>query len=347
MEAEADGYKFTFDLNEDAENVTIQFVNEGEVIGSYDAGAKSKGSNTVSVPASAIPYGKDMNWQIKALAADVYRPVRISDDSDIFKFFNSFGVAIDNNPQSDYFGRIYVTNGKAGAASGRTTGSGLYILDPQLTDITGQGNTAYAGGVDWYGTSSPYRVSVAPDGRVFITDYSDAHSGIWIMDPANPSGDFIELFAGCTRDSSGLATNSEGVDAVASYNVYRNDVLLTTQSETTYTDTDLAEGTTYVYAVSAVYGNYETEKATKTVSTVSGIDEAKQALTVYPNPTDGIVNIEMTEEIESIQVYDMNGRLVLSRNNLSGNHEVIDLSDCKPGNYMLRVNNMTYRIIRK
>ena len=676
MEAEADGYKFTFDLNEDAENVTIQFVNEGEVIGSYDAGAKSKGSNTVSVPASAIPYGKDMNWQIKALAADVYRPVRISDNSDIFKFWNSFGVAIDNNPQSDYFGRIYVTNGKAGAASGRTTGSGLYILDPQLTDITGQGNTAYAGGVDWYGTSSPYRVSVAPDGRVFITDYSDAHSGIWIMDPANPSGDFIELFAGCTRASSGLATNSEGVDvhgsisscyilgegentvlytadedmvvnggvgknvlqynigtatnwtevpsavvydrsqhlllintniniapdgrggwwftqyratetkaepclvhfngtavdfhtgndlligngrnaglavspdgtrlattgpseiyiwdvtyneagvpsikkvhtisgssfglgassndvafdwagnvyyvsnsserlsvialpkaensaitpgkadqtitkefnatvrnlsaesdfntvtltweapeaaeeglsynvyngdtflgntseltyevgdldngtytfavavvlntseaakvttnvtvamscgpvtnldarlennnmvilswgapegvdAVASYNVYRNDVLLTTQSETTYTDTDLAEGTTYVYAVSAVYGNYETEKATKTVSTVSGIDEAKQALTVYPNPTDGIVNIEMAEEIESIQVYDMNGRLVLSRNNLSGNHEVIDLSDCKPGNYMLRVNNMTYRVIRK
>lgn len=31
------------------------------------------------------------------------------------------------------------------------------------------------------------------------------------MDPANPSGDFTELFAGCTRASSGLATNSEGV----------------------------------------------------------------------------------------------------------------------------------------
>lgn len=676
MEAVTDGYEFSFDLNEVAEQVTIEFVKEGEVLGSYEAGAKSKGANTVTVPESAIPYGEQMNWQIKAKGADVYRPTRISDDSDIFKFWNSFGVAIDNNPQSNYFGRVYVTNGKAGTASGRATGSGIYVLDPQLTDVTGQGNTAYDGGVDWYGTSSPYRVSVAPDGRVFIADYSDVHSGIWIMDPANPSGDFTELFAGCTRASSGLATNSEGVavhgsisscyivgegentvlytadedmvvnggtgknilqynigtatnwtqapsavlydrsqhlllintniniapdgrggwwftqyratetkaepclvhfngtavdfhsgtdlligngrnaglavspdgsrlattgpsaiyiwdvtyneagvpsitrahtisgssfglgassndvafdwagnvyyvsnsserlsvialpkaensavtpgkasqtitraftaavsdleaavdfnrvtlswtapealegisfniyqgdellgntaessyvvenlnngtytfevavvsgdyeaervtvsatvamscgpvtnlsatlegnntvvlaweapegvEAAARYNVYRDDQLLETIEETTYTDTGLEAGKTYRYAVTAVYGDYETEPATETVSTViTGIEQTEQALTVYPNPTDGLVNIELAEPIQTIQVYDMNGRLVLRRDHLSTMRETIDLSDCKPGNYLLKVNSFTYRVIRK
>ena len=43
----------------------------------------------------------------------------------------------------------------------------------------------------------------------------------------------------------------------------------------------------------------------------------------------------------------MNGRLVLRRDHLSTMCETIDLSDCKPGNYLLKVNSFTYRVIRK
>ncbi|MCR8910564.1 T9SS type A sorting domain-containing protein [Barnesiella sp. ET7] len=140
----------------------------------------------------------------------------------------------------------------------------------------------------------------------------------------------------------------EGVEAAARYNVYRDDQLLETVEETTYTDTGLEAGKTYRYAVTAVYGDYETEPATETVSTViTGIEQTEQALTVYPNPTDGLVNIELAEPIQTIQVYDMNGRLVLRRDHLSAMRETIDLSDCKPGNYLLKVNSFTYRVIRK
>ena len=140
----------------------------------------------------------------------------------------------------------------------------------------------------------------------------------------------------------------EGVEAAARYNVYRDDQLLETVEETTYTDTGLEAGKTYRYAVTAVYGDYETEPATETVSTVvTGIEQTEQALTVYPNPTDGLVNIELAEPIQTIQVYDMNGRLVLRRDHLSTMRETIDLSDCKPGNYLLKVNSFTYRVIRK
>jgi len=50
------------------------------------------------------------------------------------------------------------------------------------------------------------RLAVAEDGKVYICDWSDAHSGVWIMDPASPTSPFIPVFDGLTRDSKGLAS---------------------------------------------------------------------------------------------------------------------------------------------
>lgn len=590
MESAEQSYKFSFTLNEDATDVAIEFISDGEILKSLSVGALAKGNNEVSIEKTEIPIGKDMHWQVKATAQSVARPVKLTGNEETLKFYNAYGVAVDNNPESPYFGRVYVASSKAGTSAERATDQGIYIMNPLFEDITNQSDKAYDGGISWStGGNSPFRLAIAPDGRVFMSDFSDANSGIYIMDPAKPGENFISLFEGLTRDASGLASNSEAVavhgstascyvtgtgentvlytfdedykvdgkagnilqynigtathwteapsvafnnaatggyqanmnstilpdgrggwwisqyratdqpavpslihydgtkvdfvsgkvdptiiensrnggmaisldgtriamgcnneikilgisydeDGVPSierlhsikpglgansnslafdwggnvylisnsgerlgmwalpkadntavtpapssqtitneievgpvrnlaasaeaegivltweepagstgvpeYNVYRGTELIATVSETTYTDKVGADGE-YTYSVTAVYGTYETEKATVSI-VITGIEESTAtAVLIYPNPTDGPVTIESEETIQTIQVYDMNGRIILNMNNLNTNKETISLSEQANGIYILKVNNTTYRIVRK
>ena len=87
-------------------------------------------------------------------------------------------------------------------------GTGIYILDAALSDITGQGGTPYQGGEAWKGNSSPYRPSVAPDGSVYVCDWSDGHSGVWVMNPAEPQSTWRPVFGG-TRNDVGLSSEGD------------------------------------------------------------------------------------------------------------------------------------------
>ena len=81
-------------------------------------------------------------------------------------------------------------------------------MDPLFGDITNQSNKAYDGGITWSSSNSPFRLAIAPDGRVFMCDFSDGNSGIYVMDPSKPNEKFISLFEGLTRDTNGLASNT-------------------------------------------------------------------------------------------------------------------------------------------
>ncbi|MCQ2282085.1 MAG: T9SS type A sorting domain-containing protein [Bacteroidales bacterium] len=67
------------------------------------------------------------------------------------------------------------------------------------------------------------------------------------------------------------------------------------------------------------------------VETSNGI--SSNNVIVYPNPTDGIINIQSSEEIIRIEAYDNTGRLVSSVDNMTG----IDLSNQATGAYTIRV----------
>ena len=59
----------------------------------------------------------------------------------------------------------------------------------------------------------PRRAAVASDGTLFVADYSDSNSGIYLVDPADPTKTH-QFFAG-TRDGSGVISNN-GVNVGAS-----------------------------------------------------------------------------------------------------------------------------------
>jgi hypothetical protein len=192
-------------LNEDAESVFINIYKDGESVASGDLGALTKGVKIIDNPFTVTDIDA---WSITATARAVNRPVRLTGDESPFLFNSIRGVAIDNNPESLFFGRVYVSEGQAGTA-GRTTQDGIYILNAALQDVTAQGSNAYAGDVAWGSTTaSPFRLAVAPDGKVYITDWSDgATAGVWMMNPANPAGAFRPVFGG-TISSTGLATEN-------------------------------------------------------------------------------------------------------------------------------------------
>ncbi len=209
MTSEEVGYNFDFLLNENAREVLIEFTDGTEVLGSYNAGALDKGQNSIFVSNKDIPSDENMRWQVKASAPGIINPIKISDETQAqMQFWGPRGLAVDNNPESPWFGRIYVSETQGGTVSNRTTNNGIYILDPMFTDITGQGATAYTGGHNWHTSSSPFRICVASDGCVFMSDWSDTHSGVYVMDPANPAGEFTAVFGGERDIESGLLTHN-------------------------------------------------------------------------------------------------------------------------------------------
>jgi len=144
---------------------------------------------------------------------------QFSDDSlTQSKYYSPRGVAVDINPARSTFGQIIVAEALGGAvgAGGRTTTDGLYIMSADQGDITGQGDTAYAGGVDWAtgGSSSPFKVSMnrsdPSDHTIYIGDWSDGHSGIWTADLLNPATAFNALLDNTGRDAAGIVLENNG-----------------------------------------------------------------------------------------------------------------------------------------
>jgi hypothetical protein len=207
IETTNEGYNLKFTLNENAKAVSVILYNGSEVLKTIDAGPLSKGIQTVLLATADLPEGT-YDWTVTATTNAIDRPMKISDNTQPqMQFYSPRGVAVDNSFESQYFGRIYATETAPGAVTNRTTKDGIYILNSALQDVTNQGANSYAGGVSWGAASSPMRVSVGEDGKVYLTDFSDTNPGVWIMNPEKPSDNFKAVFSGLTL-ATGLASKN-------------------------------------------------------------------------------------------------------------------------------------------
>lgn len=81
-----------------------------------------------------------------------------------------------------------------------------------------------------------------------------------------------------------------------------------------------------------------------------GIDDMAEggAFSIYPNPTQGILNIKGFDTIESVSIYDINGRLTKKFNEVSN---IIDISNLPIGFYFVSVINQsgtkTFKIMKE
>ena len=101
-----------------------------------------------------------------------------------------------------------------------------------------------------------------------------------------------------------------------------------------YMDT-ITIGSEAEYFIMAVYSDgCEAQSQTETGYGVSAVEESESNVMVYPNPSNGIFNLNLGEGQWDVEVYDITGRKVYE-NRMDGN-SVLDLGACRKGMYFLK-----------
>lgn len=207
-------------LNAPADVVIFQLLDAGNPgaapIYEVALDGKAKGENTVTLDLlDKIDTNLSGNytWAIKATSNTANESsVLVGGGANAdprFQFYTPAGLAVDNNSNSPYFGQIYVSESRRNQPirvdnANKQSVEGIYIFKPDLSG----GGTAYAGNVEWnedaYQTSkdipdalyAPARITIDEEGYVYICDNSPSSykkSGVWRMNPADPSADFVDV----------------------------------------------------------------------------------------------------------------------------------------------------------
>ena len=131
------------------------------------------------------------------------------------------------------------------------------------------------------------------------------------------------------------------------YTIYRTDLTapLGTTTETTYTDTDLADGT-YYYTVEANYTEGDVLSNPVTVTIADGISEFATNVTIFPNPAEDVIYV-IGNKLNEVSIYNIYGQevvkaiatsdnMTISLNKLSAGIYVVKTS-CEHGDNIQRV----------
>ena len=197
----ADGkVTISYNLNAKATAVEIQLLDaEGAIVKTFDATGLKKGANQEIVDLTGVAAGS-YNWAIKATAKPTTQMENVLDyDKKLYNFYLPQGIAIDNSPESQFFGRIYVSESVDGQSDGSTdrtqsTKQGIFIYDPLHTDITNQGTVGYKGSLQTAAKRTSFkRVVVDKDGYVYVNSMDDNVGGVYRLDPANPKADLVPV----------------------------------------------------------------------------------------------------------------------------------------------------------
>jgi len=74
--------------------------------------------------------------------------------------------------------------------------------------------------------------------------------------------------------------------------------------------------------------------------------EAENTITIFPNPSTGLINLSLKEKNNTVKIFDLQGREIYSQKFLSNKFE-INLTEYRKGIYFLKVNNEIGTIIKK
>ncbi len=173
---------------------------EVQLIGADNAVAKAfpltgddlaKGAHKVTVDLADVAAGT-YTWAVKASAAANEAFAEVFKDSGSYVRLQTI---IDNNPESPFFGQIYGQN-KAPATY-------LHAWNADYTSL----KSGFTADITWGNSSG--RPAVDANGKVWLAEYSDDHSGVFVLDPA--TWKVTNFFEG-TQNVGGGLLQKDGVD---------------------------------------------------------------------------------------------------------------------------------------
>ncbi|HLN52409.1 MAG TPA: T9SS type A sorting domain-containing protein, partial [Lentimicrobium sp.] len=139
---------------------------------------------------------------------------------------------------------------------------------------------------------------------------------------------------------NGAVAPETGSREFTGFNVYRDDELIANTTETEYLDTDpeiSVLGQSYCYKVTAVYSDCESDFSNTACETViSIVDPEISAVSIYPNPSNSVVNIELTNDISQLVIYNNIGQVVNEMRITKEKTVQIDVSSYDAGAYLVK-----------
>ena len=122
--------------------------------------------------------------------------------------------------------------------------------------------------------------------------------------------------------------------SAVNYIIERNGIQIAETEETTYVDSELANGT-YTYAVTAVYEQGQAMPVMVSVEIGVGVDENAVMFAIYPNPAKDVININTNAVRYEYQLINGLGQVVIS--GTSNGAQQINVSNINKGMYFLKV----------
>lgn len=204
VELNADETEYTFSWTANAAAVAgnIIFSQMGKEVGRMPLTSLNKGVNTMTVKVADLPgyTATETTWAIQLEGEDIATLGLIAKDESLIASGTSrLFHAVDNSPESDYFGRFYVMHRAGSSGSALRTNSGIFVYDQNYQKL----NSERYNGEQNFG--NPTRMSIDAEGYVYMADWADDHSGIFVADPSDWTQPFTPFFEG-ERNSKGVFT---------------------------------------------------------------------------------------------------------------------------------------------
>jgi sugar lactone lactonase YvrE len=136
--------------------------------------------------------------QVTKSAPPVWTRISDDDTNALLQFFAPISLSVNRNPASTNFGRIYVLEDGGQVSGSRLTTEGIFVLNADISDAFGQGDTGLQAGLSaydiWAGTGGsdrydPFQIEVGDDDYVYISDANDPRGGLLRADPAVTIGE--------------------------------------------------------------------------------------------------------------------------------------------------------------
>ena len=291
-----------FSLNDDAYNDGTGGNADGIQIYLSDDPANPKKWYVDGVPANMcfkgenktrnidLSTGKDLRGTDLPRNTDLYVSVTVQGDrtntsprqvSTSYKIYCGHGVAVDKNPKSKNFGKIFITEAKQGNTQNNTYPEtkglpGMYVLDPNF-EFTN--TTRYTGGYSFAkesitkGGYEPWRIRVSQEGRIFAcSNDADNSVAIWEIDKNN-FNTWTPVLSGTRNDQHTFTYNGYAIGPIIGMDVKGVGNNLTLLLYTTDKD-----GTNYN---DSHYFAYEYNVSTKAISPVSAFNGVRDFAIVH------------------------------------------------------------------
>ena len=194
-----DGDQFTFNVNDVPNSAVITFYDEeGTAVATVDVPNAQEGENTVTIKVdelAGVQPGSTLTWAVTVEGDPINTIQRINPTGQTYS--GQLFVAVDKSPESPKMGTIYAGN----RVANNNAGNGVYLYDASGVRVSDQ---VYNGNRTW---RSNYRMGIDSQGKLYVPDWGDPTSGVFIADPNDLGGTWTTFFIG-ERNGDGLISNN-------------------------------------------------------------------------------------------------------------------------------------------